>query len=219
MTTPVNGSASQDPGSTAEAVKQQGSAVASTLKEQASETTHVVQQSGQQVATEAREQLTQLTDQAQREFHRVIEQAQQELGERAAEQTDKVANELRSLANELRALAEGRVNDAPRAVEWVDRAGHQANHYAARLEQRGFVGLVDDMSDFARRRPGAFLVGAIVAGFGTGRLARAAQRASGNRDASDSVVTPHNGPTQGSSSIGSVSAPEVTGGIGVSGSL
>jgi hypothetical protein len=32
-------------------------------------------------------------------------------------------------------------------------------------------------------------------------------------------VTPHNGPSQGSSSIGSVSAPEVTGGIGVSGSL
>ena len=152
-TTPVNGSASGSPSSTAEAAKEQGSAVATTLKEQAAETTQVAQHGGQQVATEAKEQLTQLTDQAQRELHRVIDQAQQELGERASEQTDKVATELRSLADEFRALAEGRILDAPRAAEWLDRAGHQANHYADRLEQRGFVGLVNDCERFRPPSP------------------------------------------------------------------
>ncbi len=218
MTTPANGSASASPSSTAEAAKQQGSAVASTLKEQASEATQVAQQGGQQVAAEAKEQLTQLTDQAQRELHRVLEQAQQDLGERASEQTDKVATELRSLADEFRALAEGRINDAPRAAEWVDRAAHQANQYAARLEQRGFVGLVNDVSSFARRRPGAFLFGAVLAGFATGRLARGAQKA-GTQDAPDSVVAALNGPTPDSPSIGSAPVPAIVGGMGVSGSL
>ncbi len=223
-TTHGNGSGSGSLSSTSEAAKQQGSAVASTVKEQAAETTQVAHQGGQQVATEAKEQLTRLTDQAQREFHRVIEQAQQELGGRASEQTDRAATELRSLAGEFRALAEGRINDAPRAVEWLDRTAHQANQYADRLEQRGFVGLVDDLSRFARRRPGAFLVGAIVAGFATGRLARGAQKAN-NGEAPDPAATLHNGAAQDAPSIGSAPVPgstpvpEFIGGMSESGSL
>ena len=45
--------------------------------------------------------------------------------------------------------------------------------FANRLEMSGPQGLVDDVSSFARRRPGAFLLAAGVAGFAVGRIARA----------------------------------------------
>lgn len=39
----------------------------------------------------------------------------------------------------------------------------------------GFDGMVDDVESFARRRPGAFLAGAAVAGFAASRLGRGVQ--------------------------------------------
>ncbi|WP_158754912.1 hypothetical protein [Streptomyces sp. NRRL F-2580] len=43
------------------------------------------------------------------------------------------------------------------------------DHVADRIEQRGPGGLVSDVKNFVRRRPGAFLAGAAVAGFLVGR--------------------------------------------------
>ena len=43
------------------------------------------------------------------------------------------------------------------------------------LDRRGFEGAVGELQDFARRRPGTFLLGAAVAGFLVGRAAKAAQ--------------------------------------------
>jgi hypothetical protein len=205
MTSPGNGSVSGSPSSTAEVAKEEGAAVASTVKEQVSQTTHVAQQGTQQVASEAKEQLTQLGEQAQRELHRVLEQAQQEVTARASEQTDKVASGLRDLAEELHALAEGRIEDAPRAVGWVDQTAQQATHYASRIEDGGFSGVVDDVSRFARRRPGVFLLGAIVAGFATGRIARGVQKAKAG--ASDPAPAVSNG--SGPALIGNTPVPEL----------
>ena len=44
---------------------------------------------------------------------------------------------------------------------------------ASRMEQGGAQGVVDDVTRFARRRPGAFLAGAAGVGFVVGRLVRA----------------------------------------------
>jgi hypothetical protein len=46
---------------------------------------------------------------------------------------------------------------------------------ARRLEQRGFDGAVQDLTNFARRRPGVFLLSAAATGFVVGRLGRGAQ--------------------------------------------
>ena len=42
----------------------------------------------------------------------------------------------------------------------------------SRLEDRGIEGVVDDVSRFARRRPGVFLLAAAGAGFVVGRFVR-----------------------------------------------
>src|SRR5690606_38442178 len=46
------------------------------------------------------------------------------------------------------------------------------------LERQGVEGLVADLQGFARRRPGAFLGGALLAGLAVGRLAKASGSAS-----------------------------------------
>ncbi len=46
---------------------------------------------------------------------------------------------------------------------------------AGDIDDRGVGALLDDLQAFARRRPGAFLLGAAALGFGLGRLAKASR--------------------------------------------
>ena len=68
------------------------------------------------------------------------------------------------------------------AGEVVSTAGE---HY---LERHGAEGLVSEVQDFACRRPGLFLGGALLAGFGTARLAKAGM-AAGNGGAGSTPGT------------------------------
>lgn len=216
MTQSENSPTIESSSSTTEVAQRGGSAIASTVKEQASASAQTAQQGGQQIADQAQEQLSQLSDQAQLELHRVIEQAQCEIRERADEQTDKLATGLRGWADELRALAEGRTDGAPRAVDWLGHAARQATDYADRLEHQGAAGVVDDVSRFARRRPGVFLMGAVIAGFAAGRLASGAQRA--NTDGNSDPTAVRNDFAE-DPSIGGAPQPEVpVGAISPSGS-
>jgi hypothetical protein len=61
------------------------------------------------------------------------------------------------------------------AREVADRARSLSTH----LEQREPRDLLDDVRDFARRKPGTFLLGALAAGVVAGRLARGTKDAQG----------------------------------------
>jgi polyhydroxyalkanoate synthesis regulator phasin len=159
-------------------VREEASAVTGTLKEQGSALADTVRDDGQRVANEAKEQFDELTEQAQQQLWEMVERAQQEFADRASEQSDKAASGLRSVAEELSALAEGRTGDAPHLVGHVRDVSQRARHYADRLEDGGIQGVGQDLAVFARRRPALFLLGAIAAGFATGRLVRGAQRGS-----------------------------------------
>jgi hypothetical protein len=58
-------------------------------------------------------------------------------------------------------------------MTYVDDARSRIGRLAGELEQRGPEGLAEDLSRFARRRPGAFLLGAGLVGFAAGRVVRA----------------------------------------------
>jgi hypothetical protein len=157
-------------------VKEGASAMTDSLKAQGSAMTDTVREDGQRVAGEAKERLGELTEQGQQQLMEMVERAQQEFSDRASEQSDKAALGLRSLAEELSALAEGRTEEAPHLVGHVRDVSQRARRYADRLEDGGIQGVGQDLAGFARRRPALFLMGAIVAGFATGRLVRGAQR-------------------------------------------
>src|SRR5690606_9991834 len=89
----------------------------------------------------------------------------------------RAAGTLRQWAGDLSDLADhARHDSAARglAAEAADRS-HRAADY---LERQGVEGLVADLQGFARRRPGAFLGGALLAGLAVGRLAKASGSAS-----------------------------------------
>ena len=72
----------------------------------------------------------------------------------------------------------------------------QLRRLASRMEQGGAQGVVEDVTRFARRRPGAFLAGAAGVGFVVGRLVRAgaASQQDDGPSTGDALPTPPNGP-------------------------
>ncbi|MGI8492420.1 MAG: hypothetical protein ACR2NJ_06640, partial [Acidimicrobiales bacterium] len=98
----------------------------------------------------------------------LLDRSAQELSGRASEQTDKTATNLREVAGELHALAEGRPDQATRVVGYVRQVADRSEQYADRLGREGFGAVSGDLSRFARRRPGLFLLSAAAAGFAAG---------------------------------------------------
>lgn len=132
-----------------------------------------------QMASDAADQAKAVAATAKDEVQRFTGQAKDELGTRAQEQSDRLAGGLQGFAGQLTALAEGRQGEAGALPNYLGDLEGKVRQFAQRLEQGGPQGMLDDVSGFARRKPGLFLVGALGAGFAIGRLVRsgAAERA------------------------------------------
>ncbi|SHM78289.1 hypothetical protein [Actinacidiphila paucisporea] len=123
--------------------------VAGTAKDQAVNT-------AQEVATQARDLLGELREQLQ--------------GQSRA-QAQQLAGNVRRLADELHEMSENGKPDST-ATAVVRQVADSGRQVASHLENRGPEGVVEDLRDFARRRPGLFLAGAAVAGFAAARLGK-----------------------------------------------
>jgi hypothetical protein len=156
--------------------KQEATQITDTVKEQRDAIAGTVQAGGQRVTAETKQQAGRLVDEAQDQFLELLDRSQSELTERASEQTDKAAAGLRGLSEQLGALVDGRPDDAGDVVGYLRQAADQAERYAGRLDRDGFSGVASDLSRFARRRPGVFLLGAVVAGFAAGRMVKGAKK-------------------------------------------
>jgi cell division septum initiation protein DivIVA len=144
----------------------QRSGTATAAKEAASEV-------AQDVKTTAREDAASVAEQARTEARRLAEQAKQEVRRTAEERGQQAATRLRTFSDQLTALADGRTEEAGPLVGYAQRARDELRAWADKAEQRGPQGVVSDVSNFARRRPGMFLLAAAGAGFAIGRLVRA----------------------------------------------
>ncbi|MCE0444811.1 hypothetical protein LT493_04460 [Streptomyces tricolor] len=112
---------------------------------------------------------------------------------RSRGQTRRAAGVLRQWAQDLTELAENAPGDSPArsvATQMADR-GHRAADY---VDKQGVEGIVGDLQSFARRRPGLFLGGALLAGLAVGRLGKvagkAAQSGDGGQEQSAGAVQP-----------------------------
>lgn len=169
---------------TADKARQEGRAVAQTTAEE-----------GKGVAREARAQGQAVVDQAKDEANRVMQDAKSQLRGQADEQTKKVTESLRRLGEHVDALAQGRPEEAGPLTDYVKQAADKLHEVVNRVESRGFDGIVQDTERFARRRPGAFLLAAAVAGFSASRLLRAGSDAKkadeGSTQGSAEMTTPY----------------------------
>jgi hypothetical protein len=153
---------------------QSDSSTTDTAKHEARRIADVASSEAQNVAQEARAHAQGLLDDARTQ---VDEQSRTQLG--------KLTDLLARLGDDLEQMAEtsdrdGLAKDVTRAVS--DRA----HELRSRIDGREPKDLLNEVRDFARRRPGTFLFGALAAGVVAGRFARGAKDGSSSAGAGSS---------------------------------
>jgi len=153
--------------------------VASTATQQGQQLARIASEQGRELVGTVKERASEVTSELVEQGQTLAQDARTQVEEQAKQQTRRLAGTLTKLGNEAQALAEGRPEEAESVREYVRRAGEGLTGSADRLygladnvEERGLGGVFEDLSAFARRRPGMFLLGAAVAGFGVARVVR-----------------------------------------------
>lgn len=163
-------------------------------KEQAASVGQGAAEAGQHVAGVAKEQATQVTAEAGKQAKELLAQAQGQFKEQADVQQKRLVSGLRSLRDELSSMVEKSENPGV-ATDLARQAADRTGSVASWLDGREPAAVLDDLTSFARRKPGTFL--AIAAGLGlvAGRLTRGlAASAKDSDDASATAATPDASP-------------------------
>jgi hypothetical protein len=172
MTTPDLGGSTPSLDASAEAgLGEQTKTAAGTAQEEAQHVADVAKGEAQSVATEARAQAGHL-----------LGDARSQLEEQSRTQLDRLVGLLRELGDDLERMVRGEPSQGGPAQELVGEVADRARALRSQLEGRQPAELLDQARDFARRRPGTFLLGSLVAGVVAGRLTRGAQKAHGDSD-------------------------------------
>jgi ElaB/YqjD/DUF883 family membrane-anchored ribosome-binding protein len=156
-------------------------------KDQAADVAGTARDAGKHVAGVAGEQAGQVASEATHQVKQLVHQAKGELTEQAATQQQRVASGLRSLSKELGTMAQGS-EQSGMATDLVHQASERTNAVASWLEQREPGHVLDEVTRFARQRPGTFLALAAGAGLLVGRLGRGLKAATD--DANDQASEP-----------------------------
>jgi len=121
------------------------------------------------------------------------------MSEQARGQNAKLVDSIRQAADQLDEMRGDR-SDSPAATV-VSRVADGGRQFADYLDQHGPEGVLREVQEFARRRPGAFLATALAAGFVVGRLGKSVAQA--DSDAGKPTVDSFMSGTSGSDSVGS----------------
>ncbi|MEV5176763.1 hypothetical protein AB0L10_38095 [Streptomyces flaveolus] len=162
-----------------------------TARAETSATADQVRQAAGQVASTAVHQAKEVADEARQQAGSVVQDLRSRVLDEAEGQTRRAAGVLRQWAHDLAELAEKAPGDSPArsVVAQVADRGHRAADY---VDKQGVEGIVGDVQSFARRRPGLFLGGALLAGLAVGRMGKVAGKAaqSGDGGQEQSTVQP-----------------------------
>lgn len=119
----------------------------------------------------AKAQSREVVTEARRQASDLYGQAAHQLRDQAGTQQQRAAGSLRRLGEELRSMADGGNGSGP-ATDLAREASERVDGVADWLEAREPGQLLDEVRDYARRHPGAFLAGAALLGVVAGRLTR-----------------------------------------------
>ncbi len=144
-----------------------------TAKAEAGQVKDTAADAAQQVAGTAKEEAGNVVGEAKAQAANLVEQVRGEAGSQVSTQKDKLASMAHSYAKELGAMASSSEESGPVTdlVHDLSRRVGGAGHW---LENHEPAEVLDEVRRFARRRPGAFLLGALAAGVVVGRLTRGA---------------------------------------------
>lgn len=141
------------------------------LAETAADTAQAGKQAARDVASTATEQAKEVASEAVDQVRDLVGQAKGQLRDQVHTQHGNLVGNLQQLADQLHRMST--VGDERGlATDLVGQAGEHTRTVASWLEQRQPADVLGEVRSFARRRPGAFLLGALAAGVAAGRLTR-----------------------------------------------
>ena len=136
----------------------------------------------------AKQQARRVGVEAKAQARTVAADVRDRVTDQARTQNDRLVGNIRQTADHLEEMRGARP-DTP-AASVVTRVADGGRQLADYLERHGPEGVLRDVQDFARRRPGAFLATALAAGFVVGRLGKGVAKAEpSGKPASDSFVS------------------------------
>ncbi|MGB8963736.1 MAG: hypothetical protein WCC38_17500 [Pseudonocardiaceae bacterium] len=162
------------------------------VRDEAVDVGRSVRDAGGHVAQTAAGEAKTIVDETTTQGRNLLEEGRQQLRDQAVSEQQRAARRLTTIADELQEIAEGRSTSSTMSA--VARGGaEQLQQLASWLHTREPGEVIEEVRAFARRRPGAFLLGAALAGIAVGRIAGAGaavvKDASG-KDSGDNVSTP-----------------------------
>jgi hypothetical protein len=180
-----------------------GAAPTDVAKQQASRVADSAVDAGKDVMGVAKSEAGNVAEEAKYQARDLLHQTQDELREQASHQQARLSQGLRSVGDDLHQMASASDTNGV-ASDLVRQVASRTHTAASWLAARDPEGVVRELKSYARRRPGMFITGAIVAGVVVGRLARAL--AAGPASSGRSL---------GSGSTGGYGTPGTTGDRGI----
>ncbi|MFE5620557.1 hypothetical protein ACFQ8S_00555 [Streptomyces virginiae] len=176
-------------------------AAAHTVQEKAGESVSLVGDKAVEVGGTAKEQAANVVGEATAQARDLVGELRTQLTSQAETQTQRLAENIRRLSQELRELGENGKPDSTMA-DMARQLADGGQQVASHMDKRGPDGLVSDLQNFARRRPGVFLAGAALAGFvvaraGKGVSAAASPETAGPPAVDGGSASPAGRPTAG----------------------
>ena len=144
------------------------------LKDKAVQSADAGKQAVSEVAQTAMGDARDVLGEGKAQARNLVGEARDQLRDHAGEQHRNAVTNLRSLGDELRSMANGSDREGGVASELVAQAADRTHGAADWLDGREPEDLLEELRRLARRRPGAFLLGALAAGVVAGRLTRGA---------------------------------------------
>ncbi len=130
-----------------------------------------VKQSGTHVAATAKDETLQVASEAKQQAKDLLHQVRGEMSEQTSAQQRRAAGGLRTMADELGGMADSSEQSGV-ASDLARQASQRVRSVADWMEAREPADLLTELKSFARRKPGTFLAAAATLGFLGGRLTR-----------------------------------------------
>jgi vacuolar-type H+-ATPase subunit H len=166
-----------------------GTSKADVARDEASRVASNASEKAGEVASTAIEQAKEVAAEATTQAKNLVQELRTQADDQAIGQRDRLVETLRSVGDELESMVQSS-DQSGMASDLVNQVAQRVQGAAGYLESKKPADLFTDLKSFARQRPGAFLVGAAVAGMVAGRLTRGARAASSDGGQPVSATTP-----------------------------
>src|SRR5690606_13499906 len=135
--------------------------------------TEQAKQEAKGYADDLRQRGQHVAEQAKQGAGRVAEEVKDKAHDQADRQMDRAAERLHSVADQLESMTQ-ETDQEGILVDYALNGARRLHSLADHLEQDGIDGIIQDVENFARRRPGMFIAAGMGVGMVLGRWLKSA---------------------------------------------